>query len=379
MELKIKSNDFAACLADVIRAVNNKNPLPILTNVLLKVQDGRLSLTGSDGEVSITSSFPVDTNESVSFVIQPKAFNDVFKNLSQQEVTIEVEDNLQVNVKYHRGKFSVIGGDAHEFPSFVFGEDKGNMVTIGSATLKNAISFASISMDENDLRPIMKGICFDAKDNLVLAATNAKMLSKTVLKKAAVTGGPFRFVLPDKAVKVIKNILPKEADIAIRCSERAAWLSYESEGRCMSLFTTLVEGRFPNYDVVIPKNNNNVLTIDRQSTLGILNRIAAFTNELTQQIRLQVNEPELEGSTVTFSAQDIDFSHDASETESCSYSGTPMSLGFRLEYVTDALKSLQGENADFLFSEPSRAALIVPTVQEEDIENTILVMPIALK
>lgn len=379
MTIKFNSTDFSACLADVSKIVSEKNPMPILTGVLVEATEDSVTLTGSDEGMELTSSIKAESDGSMSFVINPKVFASALKSLPQQTITMVVEDDLNIKVNYNKGSFQMVAQNGEEYPRFNWEEGDAHQLVIKSDRLKYGFNGSSCAIAEDDLRPQMCGIYFDMQDCLTMVATDSKKLIRITLKDVKNEGEPYAFIMPVKVVNVIKSIAPKESDVVIKSTERAIRLSYEGNGRTLQMSAVLVEGRFPRYNAVIPQNNTQILTLDRQSTIALLSRIISFSNSATNQIKVDIGEPTLEGQCVTFSAQDIDYSIAAHEQMTCSYNGSPMKVGFRANFMLDILKSMNGEEFELRLSDPARAALLAPVSTDENTDYLALLMPMMLQ
>lgn len=379
MTITFLSTDFSACLADVSKIVSEKNPMPILSGVLMQTTENSITLTGSNEGIELTSSIKAEGGSPMSFVINPKVFASALKNLPQQTITMEVEDDLNIRVNHTKGSFQMVAQNGEEYPRFNWAEETAHSISIKSDQLKQGINGASCAIADDDLRPQMCGIYFDVQEILTMVATDSKMLIRIKLNDVKNDGEPFAFTMPAKVINILKFIAPKDSTINIKTTERAVRLAYDSNGRTMQISAVLVEGKFPRYEAVIPKNNTQILTLDRESTKAILERIISFSNSATNQIKLEIGEATLEGQTVTFYAQDVDCSVAAHEQITCSYNGNPMKIGFRANFLLDILKSMSGTEFELRLSDPARAALLAPVTTDENTDYLALLMPMMLQ
>jgi DNA polymerase-3 subunit beta len=216
----------------------------------------------------------------------------------------------------------------------------------------------------------MNGIFFDiAADKVTMVATDAHRLVRYV--NAGVQAGvTASFILPKKPAGLLKNLLAKEeSDVKVTFGAKNARFEFGST----IIVCRQIEGRFPNYNAVIPQGNNNVVTVDRQTIINACKRVAVFANNGTAQLRLALSE-----NNIKISAQDIDFSTSAEETISCDYNGTPMAIGFKAPFLIDLLSSVESAEVQLKLADPARAGLILPVENEANEDIVMLLMPMLL-
>ncbi|MBQ1800645.1 MAG: DNA polymerase III subunit beta, partial [Prevotella sp.] len=223
---------------------------------------------------------------------------------------------------------------------------------------------------QDELRPVMNGIYFDlTPEGLAIVASDGHKLvrNKNFTIKSDI---PASFIMPKKPANLLKNVLAKDSgDVVIKFDDRSAEISF-SDGM---LACRLIEGRYPNYNSVIPQNNPNQLTIDRKSLIGTLRRVLPFASESSQLIRFH-----LEAGKLELSSEDIDFATSAKEEIACEYTGQNMNIGFKGSSLSEILSNLDSEEVIIQLADPSRAGIIVPAEQPENEDVLMLIMPMLL-
>ncbi len=372
MRLVVSSTALFSHLQAIGRVINSKNTLPILDCFLFELKDGILSLTASDNETTMATSLPIIESESdCRFAINAKTILDALKEIPEQPLTFDFNpSSLEIIVQYMNGRYSVVAQNADEYPIPVtLGESAVN-VNMEAGTLLNGINRALFATADDELRPVMNGIYFDiTTEDLTMVASDGH---KLVRNKNHATKGNEKaaFILPKKPATLLKNLLGKEqGEVNISFDDRNAMFTLPN----YRMVCRLIEGRYPNYNSVIPQNNPHKVTIDRAILLSALKRVSVFSSQASSLIKLRLQENQL-----IISAQDIDFSTSAEEAISCSYNSTPMSIGFKATFLIDILNNLSGQDVVIELSDPSRAGVLVPAEQEENEDLLMLLMPMML-
>lgn len=372
MKFEVLSSDLMSHLNAISRVLVSKNAMPILDNFLFNVGEEQLTVTASDGDNTMVTSLPIqNVDDTGSFVVPAKTIMDPLKEMPQQQLTLEVDNgNYEVIVNYANGKYNFIGGNASEYPTLKKLDDNYQSFEINPQSLLTGIQSSLFATAEDELRPVMNGIYFDIKaDRIIFVASDSKKLVRLINTTTA-PGFDGNFILPKKPANLLKGIIAKDQ---LLCTVTFDSKSARFNLGNYELSCRLIEGRYPRYEVVIPKNNTNRLTIDRQSFLTALRRIAVFANSTTNQVRF-----DLDADTLTISAQDVDFSTSGTETLNCSYSGTPMSIGFRANFLIEILSTITSQDIDLLLSDPARAGLVSPVQNTEGEDLLMLIMPMML-
>lgn len=372
MKFSVSSAVLCNRMQIVSRVQNSKSSLAILDCVLFEINDGVLRLTASDSETTITTSLEVsDCDHNGKIAIESKQLINSIKEISDQPITFNVNDStFAIEINYQNGKYNLVGQNGDEYPVPAGLTDLQNQVAIPSETLLNGISRALFATANDELRPQMNGVYFDiTPDYTTLVASDGhKLVRNRILSVKADTAS---FNLPKKPALMLKNILGKEEnEVAISFSDRNAKIELTD----FSITCRLIEGRYPNYNSVIPTDNPFRVRIDRLAFIAALRRVSVFASASNALIKLH-----LENNTLTTSAQDIDFSTSAEERIMCEYDGGPMSIGFSGPFLIDVLNSIPCQDVVLELADPSRAGVIVPAEQEENEDVIMLLMPMMLQ
>ena len=372
MKFNVSSSKLFSQLQAVSRVINNKNALPILDDVLFDLQGNELRMTASDGETTIRTSVEVESVEGNGRVASAaKLLLDTLKEFPEQPLSFTIdEQNFAVNMVSQNGTYSFVGVNGNEYPEMPTAGGEEQRLTIPAKALQNGIEKTIFCTADDELRPVMNGIFFDiATDHLTLVATDAHRLVR-LTNNAVQSGAEANFILPKKPAQLLKTVLGKEdGDVQISFGQKNATFVFGST----IVVCRQIEGRYPNYNAVIPQNNTNIVTVDRQTIINACKRVAVFANNGTAMLRLALSE-----NSIKISAQDIDFSTSAEETISCSYEGSPMAIGFKAPFLIDILGSLSSTDVQFKLADPARAGLILPTENEENEDVLMLLMPMLL-
>lgn len=372
MKFIVSSTSLFSHLQAISRVINSKNSLTILDCFLIEMQDGTLSMTASDNETTLSTSIEVSDYEGEGcFAVSSKTLLEALKEIPEQPLSFQINmDNLEITVEYLNGKYSMMGQNADEYPQAPSLGDNAVQVTMAADTLLAGVNRCIFATADDELRPVMNGIYFDiTTESITLVASDGH---KLVRNKTFMARGDEKaaFILPKKPANLLKNLLPKEeGDVQIGFDDKNAMFTMEN----YRMVCRLIEGRYPNYNSVIPSNNPHKATVDRGSFISALRRVSVFSSQASSLIKLSLSENQMK-----ISAQDIDFSTSAEETLSCQYDGTNMSIGFKSSFLIDILNNIAAQEVIIELADPSRAGVIVPEQQEDNEDLLMLLMPMML-
>jgi DNA polymerase-3 subunit beta len=372
MKFNVSSATLCNRLQTLSRVLASKNSIQILDCILFELQDGKLRLTASDSETTLVSTLDVDEADSNGmFAIKAATIINGLKEISDQPITLDVNpETHEIVIYYQNGRSSFVGQGGEEYPSYPSISDSAQQLTIDANVLLNGISRAIFATAEDEIRPVMNGVFFDiTPDSVTFVASDGH---KLVRDRSFTTHceQPASFILPKKPAKTLKDILAKEnGDAIVRFDDRNARVELEN----YTLNCRLIEGRYPNYNSVIPQDNPFRVSVDRVTLIGALRRVLVFASTSTSLVKLRVDQNDL-----TVSTQDIDFSTSAEEHVLCDYSGTAMSIGFKGPFLVDILNCMSSQEVVLELADPSRAGVIVPAEQEEQEDLLMLLMPMML-
>ena len=371
MKFIVSSTGLFSRLQAISRVINSKNSLPILDCFLLELTDGTLSITASDSETTLSTFIEANEYDADGrFAVNSKTILEALKEIPEQPLTFEVSESMEIVVKYQNGKYSLMGQNADEYPQSANLGSNAVHVSLGVEVLMNGINRSLFATADDELRPVMNGIYFDitTEDITFVASDGHKLVRNKTYKARA--NEKAAFILPKKPATLLKNLLPKETgDVQIDFDDRNAMFTLEN----YSMTCRLIEGRYPNYNSVIPQNNPHRATIDRAAFVSGLKRVSVFSSAASSLIKLR-----LDMNTIQISGQDIDFSTSAEETLMCQYEGNQMSIGFKSTFLIDILNNISSQEVVMELADPSRAGVIVPVEQNEDEDLLMLLMPMML-
>ena len=370
MNFIISSTTLLKHLQNISGVLSKSNSLPILDNFLFEIIGNQLTVSASDLETTMRTSFPVEANEEGKIAIPAKLLLDVLKNLPDQPCTFLVDKtNYSVEIAYDNGKSKMVGYNGDDFPR-VPTIEKSSKINVAGELISKAINKTLFATGNDDLRPVMSGVfCQFSPQDITFVATDAHKLVRYRRTDSKATGSS-SFILPKKPLNLLKSNLHGDEDVELEYNESNAIFSFKD----IVLVCRLIDGKYPNYEAVIPKENPNVLTIDRAQFLSSIKRVSIFANKTTHQIKLK-----LAGSELSLSAEDLDFNNEANERLTCNYDGDDMEIGFNSRFLMEMLNNLDTTEVRLEMSEPSRAGLLMPAVNDNKDEDVLmLVMPVML-
>ncbi len=352
--------------------LSSSNALPILDDFLFELKDDILNITASDLETTITVTLqPTKAEKKGNVTIPAKILLDTLKTLPDIPVTINInEETMLVEISAGEGKYKLPGHRSDEFPQKPEKEDI-TTVDIESGILVEAFNKTIFATGSDELRPVMSGVfCELTPDDITFVATDAHKLVR-YRRKDMKAEHSASIILPQKPLNQLKNILPDdETKVRVEYNQTNAFFSFEN----VDLSCRLIEGKYPNYDAVIPGKNPNKLIIERNLLLNSIKRVSIFANQSTHQVRFKIS-----GKELILSAEDVDFSNEAEERLTCNYLGDNIEIGFNSRFMMEMLANLTTEEIRLEMSEPNRAGIIIPENNKNENEDILmLVMPVML-
>ena len=350
--------------------INNNNTLPILDNFLFELNQTELVVSASDLETTIAATLEVESDADGSVAIPAKLLLDTLKTFPEQPLTFIIQDNNTVEISSNHGKYALAYANGEEFPKSISLENP-SVTQIKGDILATAISKTIFATGNDDLRPVMSGVFFQfSPENLTFVSTDAHKLVK--YQRADVTASEAaEFIMPKKPLNLLKGILGgSDSEVTIEYNESNARFTFDN----IDLICRLIDGKYPNYEAVIPKENPNQLTIDRTQILNSVKRVSIFSNKTTHQIRLKIA-----GAELNISAEDIDYANKAEERLTCDYQGDDMQIGFNSRFLLEMLGNLNADDVSLEMSLPNRAGILTPIDGLDEGEQILmLVMPVML-
>jgi DNA polymerase III subunit beta len=352
--------------------INSNNTLPILDDFLFDLEDNTLKITATDLETTLVMTLePSMSDEPGKVTIPAKLLLDFLKYLPDAPITFTIDPNtLGIEILSSEGKYKLTGHNAEDYPELpVLSETL--EFDLASGILADGITKTVFATGNDELRPAMGGVFFDIMpDYLTFVATDAHKLVR-YRRNDAKPGVSASFIIPRKPLNVLKNLLLSE-DTTIKVEYNVTNAAFSYDG--VKLYSRLIEGRYPAYEAVIPKDNPNHLTVDRSLFISSVKRLSPFANQSTHQVRLRIS-----GQELLMNAEDIDYSNEGVERLQCSYSGEDMEIGFNSRFLLEMVSNLESPEILFQLSGPTRAGIIVPANSDNQDEDILmLVMPVML-
>ncbi|MFQ5570113.1 MAG: DNA polymerase III subunit beta [Rhodothermales bacterium] len=372
MKFTTSSAKLREALTTVGGAVPSKSTLPILECILFERSGDTLRLSATDLEISIIQGLPVQFESNGSpkgnrVAVPAKRLLDTLRALPDLPVEFASDDEFGVTLRTDQGHYKMVGHDGADYPALPELDGNRRIETEGRL-LGRAIQKTSFAVSKDALRPAMMGIYFQIQqDEGRAVATDGHRLVKLCM--ASLTSNePVNFVVPEKAMTLAGRIAT-DAPCAIIVDEGHVCFDFGQA----QVMARLIDEAYPNYEAVIPVENDRRLVVNRASMLASVKRVGLYSSSMTNQIRLALDE-----STMTISAEDIERSSEARETVLCEYDSEPMVIGFNAIYLTEVLSNLDAEDVVFEFSSPNRAGIVMPQEQEGGEEILMLIMPVML-
>ena len=377
MKFIINSLLFSKQIQSLSGVLTNSNTVPIINCFHFHLDEGILTIRATDLETTLVSKVEVETGrmDDINDVAVPsKLLLDIIKSMDDVPMTFSVEDTTYgISITSGEGKYRIAGKNPETFPNMPEAKDT-TAIKLTSSLLVSAISKTAFAASTDEMRPQMGGIFCDlTTENITFVATDAHKLVR-YRRTDVKSDTPVSFILPRKPVSMMKSImatLKEDMEVTLEYNNTNAAFTFGN----FYIICRLVDGRYPNYDAAIPKENPNKLTVDRNSFLNTLRRVGLFANQASHQVRLAIQEREL-----VVSAEDLEFSNNAQEKLPCQYEGEPMEIGFNAKFLTEMVSNIETEQILIEMSHPSRAGIIFPITNEENSPEDILmlVMPVML-
>lgn len=372
MKFTVSSADLLEALNTVKGAVPSKSTLPILECILFEQDGDALRLSATDLEISIVQRLPVQfetngTPEEARIAVPSKRLLDTLRALPDLPLEFTANSDFEVTLETDKGHYKMVGHDGADYPELPELSDEQQIMAEG-ALLQRAIQKTSFAVSKDALRPAMMGVYFqiDAAGTRTVA-TDGHRLVKLDLHGITSTE-ELDFIVPEKAMKLAGRVADDEA-CTLRVDDGHVAFEF-GEARVLA---RLIDETYPNYEAVIPSENDRTLAISRDAMLNAVKRVGLYSSSMTNQIRLAI-----ESDQITISAEDIERSSEAEEVVPCDYDAEDMTIGFNSNYLTEVLSNMDADEVIFKLSSPNRAGIVLPEEQEDDEDILMLIMPVML-
>ncbi|MFC1631804.1 DNA polymerase III subunit beta [Candidatus Omnitrophota bacterium] len=349
MKFKSTKEDLLKAIQILQNVVSSKATLPILSNLLIETQKGKIFMAATDLDVGISLTFtPLAISEEGSITIPAKRFSDIVRELPDGEANIIARKNNSVSIEIHKCFFKLMGLPKEEFPKIPKLTEKEG-ITLNQSLLRNMLNLTSFAVSHDETRYILNGVLFVVKDKSIrLVATDGRRLA--LIEKELEVGAGFKkeAIIPTKAIQELMRNLGDEGAVKIIFGENQISFQFNN----ISLISRLIEGQFPNYEQIVPKEGKGKITVDREQFLWAAKRAAILTSADSQSIKLDLFKDKL-----IFSKNSPDMG-EAKEEIDIEHKGSEFSIGFNPHYLIDVLKSLKDPQISFELSGPENPGII---------------------
>jgi len=374
MKFVVSSTELLSHLQAISKVINSKNTLPILDNFLFKLEGNKLEITASDLETTMVTRITLENvSEEGAIAIPAKFLIEYLSKFSEQPLTFDIStESFAIRINSETGDANIMGYDWEDFPQLpTLKQDMLSPLRVPADMVMQGVGKTIFATGEDELRPVMNGILMElTTDNITFVASDSHKLVRYRRSDAKAEQNGL-FILPKKPAGLLRTVLAKEQDdVEISFDDKNAMFQLSE----YTMVCRLVEGKYPAYNSVIPIDNPNKLIIDRVEFLGSLRRVAMFTNQASNLVKI-----ELRGNQITIFAQDIDFSIAGQETLKCQYDGDQMNIGFKANFLAELLANLSSTDISLEMSDSQRASLVLPVQNEIEGEDVLmLIMPMTV-
>ena len=378
MKFIVNSQQLLKQLQSLSGVLSSNNTMPIINCFHFHLEENSLTVKTTDLSTTLVARMEVETGrmeKAEEVAIPSKMLLEILKSFDDVPMTFSVDpQSYAIELSSGEGEYHLAGMDADTFPTMPTAEGT-NTVVMSCAALVSAINKTYFATSNDEMHQQMSGIfCEMTPDGVTFVATDAHKLVR-YRRKDITSPESTNFILPKKPITIVKNILAsrkEDGDVTIEYNNTNLFITFDN----FYIVCRLVDGRYPNYEAAIPKDNPNRLVLDRLSFLNTLRRVSIFASEATRQVRLSIA-----ADKVDISAEDLEFSNKAHETIPCQYEGNPMDIGFNAKFLTEMISNLDTEQVLIELSHPSRAGIIFPYGDEAEGKQDdilMLVMPVML-
>lgn len=372
MKFTVSSAELLRALSTAGGAVPSKSTLPILECVLFEREGDALRIAATDLEISIVQRLAVrfeqnGTDAKQRIAVPAKRLTDTLRALPDLPVTVTTDGEFNVELTTDQGRYKMVGYDGGDYPALPSLEGA-QTVEASAALVKRAVDKTAFAASKDALRPAMMGVLFQIRpERSTIVATDGHRLVKLAVE-GITAESPVDVIVPEKALSLAAKAAGDGA-----CTVRVAsgYVGFDFGGT--QVIGRLIDEQYPNYEAVIPVENEKRLVVGREAMLAAVRRVALYSSSMTHQIRLA-----LEADALVISAEDIERASEAKERVLCDYDADPMEIGFNSQYLQEVLQNVDGEDAVFEFSSPNRAGVVSPAEAAEGEDLLMLIMPVML-
>lgn len=368
MKFTVGSTELLKVLTKASGVVPSRSTLPILENYLFDVSKDTLKVTATDLEVSLSTSLSVQGEENGKLAVPAKRIMETIRALPNVEVKFTAEmSSKKLNMKTKNGAYTLAGEASDDYPTIPHPKTD-DKITLDREIVTRLINETLFAVSTDELRPAMMGVLFQIRKNMIRAVSTDGHRLVRIASSAQGYAKERDIIVPAKALNTVTKSLEEESCSIIIDDTHVVFNFGET-----TLVSRLIGEKYPNYESVIPTDNEKKLVVNRSEVLSSVRRIALYASTTTHQIRFSLKK-----NSLTISAEDVDFGNEANETVSCEYNEDAMDIGFNSNYLIDIMTHLDTEDVIFMLSTPTRAGIIKPGTQRDGEDLLMLVMPVRL-
>lgn len=369
MKFKINSKMLLGLVSGANKAINAKAPNPILENCLLRWDNGVLTVTGSDANTVVTMRSKIESSDMAGEIcVNAKRLADLLKAMPSCSVTLECGEK-SVSLRSETGKYNLATVDKTQYTLPELSTDNAEVTfKLSASCLEGGMDNVGFASSKESLRPILQGILFDvSEDAIVFVATDTHILAK-LRDTSANPGCVCSFVLPEKSASILQAILPPNGEITITKYHNCVVFDCED----FRFQSTLINGNFPAYDRVIPRDFETRIVIDNNGFISALNCVSVCASRQTPMISIKPS-----GNVLEIATKDNDFQNDALESTGAEITGNQFEICFHATFLKDIMTAIKSEKVVMKLKSPSTPGLFLPYINREGCELTVLCMPMA--
>lgn len=369
MKFSVSSSELLKALSLANGAIGIGSIVYILEDFLFEVEGNQLDISATNMEVSIKTRIEVQGTENGKAALPARILLDTLKALPTQPISFSLEEEGNtVEVESSYGKYKMAYDKVDDYPELA-APDMEDRMSIPSDILQKAIANTLFAISSDDMRLAMTGLYLQIDfDKVTFVATDAHKLVKYTYRGVE-SNFSTHFIIPKKAIALLKTILPVNSEIHLSFDRRFAYFSWNNTW----MSCRLIDAQFPDYNVVIPVESPYSMIVNREALHSSLRRISIYANKTTNQVALNIVDKSL-----TVSAQDLDFSNEAVEQLVCEFNGDPMVIGFNARFIVEMLNVLDTNEIIMKLIDASHAGLIIPAEMDENEDILMLVMPVMI-
>ncbi len=377
MKFSISSTLLSQNLQTAQRVISSKNTLPILDYILFQIEGDKLHITGSDLETTLRSSAEISNQGNDGAVALPaKRIADSLREFSEQPLLFEInQDNWECTITWNSGKLAIPGISPMGYPEGIMLNDDCLKVEMNAEVLASGITSTIFAASSDPMRPVLCGVYVEIDPaGITFVATDAYRVVK-LHDSSATSNGKTSFIIPQKSAKMLKDIMPKDqtTSIVMAFDKKNAIFTLPN----YTLIVRLVDGVFPDYNAVIPKANDKIVTIGRATLISALRRVSSCCSQVSGLVQLA-----LTNNNIGLTAQDIDFATSAEDNLQCQYEGDGLEIGFKASLLREMLEVINTDEIQLKFADQTKPGLFLPFNSDPDApvnpEITMLLMPMTI-